>query len=619
MEVFNIEKKVFRSVAMLICCICLFIPDINNVLASSVSDDITYLYPTSANDKLDSNINQQDIIQKTDSITDQAKNEFLKTSLFTTTTVSAAGIKFCDIMPLLCIWTDAKKVVEDANESVILYPKFCKDDPQHPECWQGFGGGGSGGGGGAGRSWSTSEDLCFDENNKRIKCFVYTGDKETIFPESPPPSYGRMCVVVSLSTEYEDNYGQPKKKFETVKVAPCREVITCRDVLGNPIHCDTALNREAGIKRKNGSMMTAVGIFGNKVVSTQTLSPPYNIDPDYILDYLLIDTVAIKNSSITSKIPEDMIIRGNDGKPKNDENYKDGIPIIPIVPIPWGDDNDNGIPNWADPTHPNYGGIIPVPDGNPGTFPDYGNGEGEPDKDIPIKCDVCSKLNVLDGKMNTVITAINSYDNKFNEIINSMKTVLLDTTEIKRILNKEDQSCSVCDKLDTLTDLVISIETKFDNSTKKLDSIIDEIKKVVEAVKDINITNESGTTIWDFLTSLFDRIFDFLDGLIDTIISLVIPSDSSFINKNITEMSNLFKQKFAPVDTIKQQITSSIIVEQKEFKDLVIESPQFGTVTILNMEYVKQAIPVFRNLISGFLILVTAIWAYRKLSSGVIK
>lgn len=174
--------------------------------------------------------------------------------------------------------------------------------------------------------------------------------------------------------------------------------------------------------------------------------------------------------------------------------------------------------------------------------------------------------------------------------------------------------------LDNINDTLHSFYTSFDTT------LMDRLKEIVTAINDkelvVNfdkIINDKGTNFWDFLGGFFDRIFDFLDGLIDTIIHLIVPEDSGFLAENIATMSSAFNSKIEPVTRLKNEVTNVVQVEQKEFKDIRVDLPLYGNVTLVKMDYIKEAVPTFRNIVSGFMILITAIWAYRKVTSGVIK
>lgn len=477
--------------------------------------------------------------------------------LFTIKKVSAAGSGFCDLQPNLCSYAES---FLDSVKS--LMPNYCKSGSDLEPCneFKGFGGGGSGGGGGAGRSWG--DGACFDENWNEISCLKKASKQRMIFtrntsgglPEGSDGTSVSLSSVASCVNEYDHAVGCDVEGDGPYGRRSDGSLFATGVVISGRCH-----NGEGGWA-PNGSPGTS-----KCVIKTGQKLPWYTIDHNFRL-----------------------MTPGSD-KPIEKEGFTNGYPDDKTPPVykpwgdnPWGNDGNNGLPNWDNPEHPDYNPNEGIPPGNPGTFPNYPLEEypeqpdEEPDEEDGnngLTCNICNKVSEL-------IAAVKSIDKKFATALTKMDKIISEITGIGKIIEKIDLP-----------------EIEFDSDGNP-------IKK---------------TSIWDFLTSFFGDIFDLVEFLIEKVIELVVPKDSEFITRNITMIVETFNTKMQPVNLIKTSIVDSVSVEQKEFKDIEVSLPAFGTVKFLDTQFLTQAVPTFRNLVSGFLILVTAIWAFRKISSGVVR
>lgn len=153
---------------------------------------------------------------------------------------------------------------------------------------------------------------------------------------------------------------------------------------------------------------------------------------------------------------------------------------------------------------------------------------------------------------------------------------------------------------------------------KELFKYLSDIKDLLSDLK-IEIVNEAGTNLWDFLSGLFDNLFELVEFLVDKIIYLVIPEDSSFITTSLSGLSDALNSKFESMNVVKDKITSSLQVEERMVEDVTVSLPAYGAVKVLDATYLNMAIPKIRQILSGMMILLTAFWAYRKITSELIK
>lgn len=163
-------------------------------------------------------------------------------------------------------------------------------------------------------------------------------------------------------------------------------------------------------------------------------------------------------------------------------------------------------------------------------------------------------------------------------------------------------------------------QSQLDLITKKLDDLI-------KKVGDISLT-PSGTTIWDFLkelvrgvTTVLDGILDFLNNITDLIRDIVIPSDVSFITTEFNRINDKLSAKFSLVSTLSTTITTSFNVKESNLlaKDFTVTFPTYGSMTLLNVTYLNSVLPYAKRILSAVLYLLTAIYAYKKITNRMVE
>jgi len=166
----------------------------------------------------------------------------------------------------------------------------------------------------------------------------------------------------------------------------------------------------------------------------------------------------------------------------------------------------------------------------------------------------------------------------------------------------------------------IDYQSKLDTISKKLDDLI-------KKVGDISLTKD-GKTIWDFLTELvkslagtLDSILDFLDNIVDLIRDIIIPSDVSFISKEFDNINSKLSAKFSLVDTLSKTITTSFSVNESNLlaKDFTVNFASYGSITLLNVAYLNTVLPYAKRILSAVLYLLTAIYAYKKITNRMVE
>lgn len=196
-----------------------------------------------------------------------------------------------------------------------------------------------------------------------------------------------------------------------------------------------------------------------------------------------------------------------------------------------------------------------------------------------------------------------------------------------------DGDCDICYCLETIQyllenmldanfqsiDILELMKTNAINFSKDVNKKLDTIISLLEELKDTFVSEEEGFNFWKGLSSMFGDFLDFVEFIIEKVIYLVIPEDSSQILTAFTTLSDSLNAKIEPVQLLKDNFTSVMNVEEKKFADVNVVLPIYGRVEFFDSTYVMAAVPYARNLISGMMIIVTGIWAYRKISSGVIK
>lgn len=206
--------------------------------------------------------------------------------------------------------------------------------------------------------------------------------------------------------------------------------------------------------------------------------------------------------------------------------------------------------------------------------------------------------------------------------------------EVTPVPSIPTESCgTICDWLHIIHADLISIDTSLIAFLDYLEEfilninpptelgIVDKLNEILAAIDTISIevVKEAGTNFWDVLGGAFGDIFDLIEFIIEKIIYLVIPEDSTAIVNAFDMLQAQLQGKVEPIHEIQTHITQSIPTEQKDFENISITLPKYGDITFFKVEYLMMAIPFIRQLISATLVLTTAIWAYRKVSSEMIR
>lgn len=261
-------------------------------------------------------------------------------------------------------------------------------------------------------------------------------------------------------------------------------------------------------------------------------------------------------------------------KYKFDSNYK---LLDPNTDLPYEDDEyTGGYPNTYIPEEP------PV--------------DGE--------CNACAKMDRLLGKFD-------SLDAKLTMELTNMDTKITFLQETLENLNNLFDDTALLRKLDSIIEKMPGVG--------KLNEIIAAITNLELTVDFEQMVDKTGTNFWDFLSSLFDNLFRLVEYLVEKIIYLVVPENPDFVWTAVNEVTDAFQQKFEPVEEIKVFIQSSVIQEEKQFQDYHLNLPVYGEVMVFHTEFLTQAVPRFRAILSGVMLILTLGWAYRKISSDLIK
>lgn len=154
-----------------------------------------------------------------------------------------------------------------------------------------------------------------------------------------------------------------------------------------------------------------------------------------------------------------------------------------------------------------------------------------------------------------------------------------------------------------------------------LNSANDTLDEILTAIDDIsfNVTKEAETNFWDVLGGMFSDIFGLVEFIIEKIIYLVVPENTDFIRENITMLNATMDQKFEPVNMLKVTIQESLMAESQAFEDIEMNLPIYGRVEFMDFEWVNFAVPVVRSFLAGVMIIITSVWAYRKITSDMVR
>ena len=143
---------------------------------------------------------------------------------------------------------------------------------------------------------------------------------------------------------------------------------------------------------------------------------------------------------------------------------------------------------------------------------------------------------------------------------------------------------------------------------------------MVKYLKNFELTNEEGTNFWDVLKAMlgtFSDVLDFLESMGDFFIEVFVPKEN-VINEGFEGLQEVMSAKFKSMNALKSTIQSTYNQPEREFETVHVSLPSYGSVTILDGQFLNKALPVTRNLIGGAMILFTTIWAYRKITTELI-
>lgn len=165
----------------------------------------------------------------------------------------------------------------------------------------------------------------------------------------------------------------------------------------------------------------------------------------------------------------------------------------------------------------------------------------------------------------------------------------------------------------------------------------DRLAEMLESIKmDVNIgdtVNEAGTNIWDVLGGLFDNlgsifetglkelgktlrsILDFLDGLLDKIIHLIVPEDTSFLDTSFATIKGKFQVKFGSILDLGGKVKDVFVPAKVDF----FESTTFeimGAKFTADKATADLFIPKFRVVMALFIWFEVAWFVYRKITGG---
>lgn len=187
---------------------------------------------------------------------------------------------------------------------------------------------------------------------------------------------------------------------------------------------------------------------------------------------------------------------------------------------------------------------------------------------------------------------------------------------VVKALEKVDQS--ILQVVAAVKDLSLDIPAP---SPFDISPVTDRLDNILSAIDDISIemVKEAETNIWDFLGETISTLNDLIQYLIDQIIYLIVPEDTDFLRENFSMLREAMSMKLEPVNMLKTQITASLMTEQQNFEDIHMNLPIYGRVKFLDVEFLNYAVPKIRALISGIMIIVTSVWAYRKITSDMVR
>lgn len=215
----------------------------------------------------------------------------------------------------------------------------------------------------------------------------------------------------------------------------------------------------------------------------------------------------------------------------------------------------------------------------------------------------------------------------FGEIEDVLKLISTDTLGIRDSLNTVNLNLNAVNTwLKAIFDKPVGtvIAPAFD---------FNRLEQILRSLNFGNATNEAGTNLWDFLTSLIDnlgniigkgidglsstlgKILDILGGLVDTIIGLIVPENWDFLEKDFGNLKGKFDTKFKFFLDLGGLVQNLFKPTKQDF----LKAISFTWLGV-NFDFTQSQssldiyVPKFRLAISVFIWAITAIYIYRKIT-----
>lgn len=148
--------------------------------------------------------------------------------------------------------------------------------------------------------------------------------------------------------------------------------------------------------------------------------------------------------------------------------------------------------------------------------------------------------------------------------------------------------------------------------------IDDKVLEVEEQVPPKEV-GEGCDGVLCFLGSIAKAIGGVVSSLLEGLVAVFIPNDTSFIDKSFEKIQTTFTQKFAVIDSLKSIFSESFKeTDTSALKDYSISIPFLGDkpIKIINFDYVDPYIGLFKNGLSAIMVVYTAWYCYRKVTGG---
>lgn len=405
-----------------------------------------------------------------------------------------------------------------------------------------------------------TQNICFDANFNKIDCYM-SKDHRTA------PAYGLKPGMV-----WQEGVSNTSKL--TYPNVPFNDYYMCFADTGGLINCDTP---GTIVKREPNS-----GIGPPFEGSGKCFGDTSGYNRNLILVSCPVITIkptpptTIQNSITHSFDRYLRVTNPTTGVPTTNEIYNGGYPIPPPPPEPEPE---------------------PIPPFDPGANP------FDPTLPDPVEGQECATI-----VCECIALVVNALGAVNNTILKVDETLLGMVDQLDEIHNKMP---NWFEKLPLELLPILS----------KLGSIDDKLQEILTAINDIsvNVTKEAETNFWDVLGGMFSDIFGLVEFIIEKIIYLVVPENTDFIRENITMLNATMDQKFEPVNMLKVTIQESLMAEQKAFEDIEMNLPIYGRVKFMEFEWVNFAVPVVRSFLAGVMIIITSVWAYRKITSDMVR